>query len=381
MADDLNHETKKNKKKHKKKHKRQDESKEEDTAEMEDDNSKEVQQPSTPIKSPPKQKVPEQKMAVKRYKVSHREWSLDEEDKLLKEVEKFALSCKEKNPKFVNWSQIEVEGFTPAEIKEQYQRLTKKVRKFRTVGEVVADAQLQHKEKIEQSKNVPPKNARDKGPPKPMNSFMLFCKAKRASLVEKHPKLTFGEIHKKMCERWKELPDTKREKYSRKFEKAKRQYLEQLEQYQEKRLQGVKKPLSAFDMWKLEREADEKNDNEIEADYVVEWDNLPNSMKKGWLQAATSEKERYESEVSHITNKKPKKKKNAESVDPSTSDEPGNSSKKTEVPNDNGQSSPSKEKSNKKRHLDTSNKSHVSPSKKVKQNAKNTKASDSTESD
>lgn len=381
MADNLNHETKKNKKKHKKKHKRQDE----DTAEMEDSHSKEVQQPSTPKKSPTKQNTPEQsveqKMALKRCKVSHREWSLDEEEKLLKEVEKFALSCKEKNSKFVNWSEIEMEGFTLAEIKEQYQKLTKKVRKFRTVGEVVADAQLLHKGKIEQSKVVLSKNTRDKGPAKPMNAFMLFCKAKRASLVEKYPKLSFGEIHRKMCERWKELPDTKREKYAKKYEKAKLQYVVQLEQYKEEQLQGIKKPLSAFDMWKLEKEADEKNDNEIEEDYVVEWESLPNSMKKGWLQAAASEKERYESEVSHIKDSQPKRKKNAESVDASTSDEPGDGNKKTEVPNDNGQSSPSKKKSNKKRPLNTSSKSDEAPSKKVKQNSKNTESGNSSESD
>ena len=178
-------------------------------------------------------------------------------------------------------------------MQDKYKILTKKVRKIRSVLEITEDAIILHK----QRKFVPIKSSR-KQPP---SAFSLFCKAKRASLCEKHPELKFVEVHKKLCERWKELADEKRQKYVKKAEKAKSIFYEEMKKVYEEQVSKIAKPLSAYDLWKSERLQDEDLDGtETENDLLVEWESLPKSTRKGWLQAAASSREKYESEVENI---------------------------------------------------------------------------------
>lgn len=182
-------------------------------------------------------------------------------------------------------------------MQEKYKMLIKKVRKTRSALEIVNDAISLHNE----NKIRPTGNSKKKVK-QPPNAFSIFCKAKRPSLMEKHPGLKFVEVHKKLCERWKELPDDKREKYVSKAEKAKAEHYEELRKILDQQLSEIKKPMSAYDLWKSERLQDEDLDgDENEDDFLAEWDNLPKSTKKGWIQAATGEKERYNLEVNSIT--------------------------------------------------------------------------------
>lgn len=181
-------------------------------------------------------------------------------------------------------------------MQEKYKMLIKKVRKTRSALEIVDDAISL----LDEKKFRPTGNTKKKGK-QPPNAFSIFCKAKRASLTEKHPELSFSEVHKKLCERWRELPEDKREKYVSKAEKAKLEYYKELKKILDQQISQVKKPMSAYDLWKSERLQDEDlAGDENEDDFLAEWDNLPKSTKKGWIQAATGEKERYDIEVKSI---------------------------------------------------------------------------------
>ena len=252
-------------------------------------------------------------------------------------------------------------------MQEQYKMLTKKVRKSRSVLEIVEDAVTLHKEnRHKEGMRLLSKNRKfSKQPP---NAFSIFCKAKRASLVEKHPELKFSEIHKKLCERWKELAEDKREKYVSKAEKAKLEYYEEVKKFHDQQISMIKKPMSAYTLWKSERLQDEDIDgDETENDFVVEWENLAKSTKKGWLQAASSEKEKYDLEVVNITGTsgqagkiaKDKKAKDKKSV--------AETQIKVESASDEQQQSSSSPKnSGLKRKLNSSGQAAKSPEKKVK---------------
>ena len=177
-------------------------------------------------------------------------------------------------------------------MQEKYKTLTKKVRKVRSVQEITEDAIILHKE----IKTVPVKSRKQ-----PPTSFSLFCKAKRPGLCEKHPELKFVEIHKKLCEKWKTLNDHKRQKYIKKAEKAKSAFYEEMRRNYDEQVSKIEKPLSAYELWKSQRLEDEDTDGtETENDFLEEWENLPRSTKKGWLQAAATAKEKYESEVESV---------------------------------------------------------------------------------
>jgi len=44
---------------------------------------------------------------------------------------------------------------------------------------------------------------------------MLFCKAMRAKIVAKNPKMTFGEVGKELGAQWKKLSDAEKKKYAK----------------------------------------------------------------------------------------------------------------------------------------------------------------------
>ena len=46
--------------------------------------------------------------------------------------------------------------------------------------------------------------------------YMKFCKQTRAKIVEENPKLTFGEVGRKMGEMWREMSDDEKKKFSTK---------------------------------------------------------------------------------------------------------------------------------------------------------------------
>ena len=45
--------------------------------------------------------------------------------------------------------------------------------------------------------------------------YMLFCKAMRAKIVAKNPKMTFGEVGKELGAQWKKLSDAEKKKYAK----------------------------------------------------------------------------------------------------------------------------------------------------------------------
>jgi hypothetical protein len=51
------------------------------------------------------------------------------------------------------------------------------------------------------------KKKREPGP------YMLFCKKMRPQVVTENPKLSFGEVGRKLGEMWRELSDEEKKKY------------------------------------------------------------------------------------------------------------------------------------------------------------------------
>ena len=61
-------------------------------------------------------------------------------------------------------------------------------------------------------------------PKKPQTSYFLYMNAKRPEVKAADPKLTFGELTKKLTEMWKALSDTDRKVYEDAAAKDKERY-------------------------------------------------------------------------------------------------------------------------------------------------------------
>tara|TARA_B100000073_G_C23669881_1_gene548158 strand:+ start:641 stop:844 length:204 start_codon:yes stop_codon:yes gene_type:complete len=59
-----------------------------------------------------------------------------------------------------------------------------------------------------------PSEEKRRTPKKQLSPYMKFCKETRAKIVEENPKLTFGEVGRKMGEMWREMSDDEKKKFS-----------------------------------------------------------------------------------------------------------------------------------------------------------------------
>ena len=60
-----------------------------------------------------------------------------------------------------------------------------------------------------------PKADKADKPKRAPGPYMLFCKAMRAKIVAKNPKMTFGEVGKELGAQWKTLSDAEKKKYAK----------------------------------------------------------------------------------------------------------------------------------------------------------------------
>lgn len=64
-------------------------------------------------------------------------------------------------------------------------------------------------------KATKPKADKADKPKRAPGPYMLFCKAMRAKIVAKNPKMTFGEVGKELGAQWKKLSDAEKKKYAK----------------------------------------------------------------------------------------------------------------------------------------------------------------------
>jgi len=80
---------------------------------------------------------------------------------------------------------------------------------------------------------VPPKKRKDPNAPKAAsNAYMIFCKARRATLKEEHPELPFGQLGAKLGEIWRNLQPEDKKPFEDQAAADRERYRKEMEQYQ-----------------------------------------------------------------------------------------------------------------------------------------------------
>ena len=72
------------------------------------------------------------------------------------------------------------------------------------------------------------KKTKKEGPKKPITAFMAFSSAMRASVKEKNPSASFGEIAKIVGQDWKNLSESEKNKYNKLVDEDKKRYEREL---------------------------------------------------------------------------------------------------------------------------------------------------------
>uniref|UniRef100_A0A182Q6K6 HMG box domain-containing protein n=1 Tax=Anopheles farauti TaxID=69004 RepID=A0A182Q6K6_9DIPT len=149
-------------------------------------------------------------------------WSRDDYDKLLSKL-RANVPVDIKSYKYtlmaIDWEQVAFGKHSPKEVEEVTKALVQKIRKFRTLSEMVEDIPA-----------IGAKIVKAALPKKPPSAYNLFMKEKYAFYKEKY-KGTGINLMKKLAEEFAALSNKKKRKYEQMAEQAKEAYKAELEKF------------------------------------------------------------------------------------------------------------------------------------------------------
>lgn len=231
-------------------------------------------------------------------------WTEESIQILFDRINDFITKSGEKRPKKVifphniDWDIIKFDKFTAEICKQKWSLLASRVRRQRTLKEILDDAQEKHRQSPGETNISQLK--------KPVTAFFLYLRAKRPSFIEKHPDLSTLEVTKRLSEKWKKLSEERKKKYHLKYEKNKAEYNQKLTSYYIKTFPELDQPKTAFELWKVEeskkilQERGDLSDKKLRKKLKRRWENQEEEVTEIWEKKARIEAKRFiEKAVKH----------------------------------------------------------------------------------
>ncbi|RZF41760.1 hypothetical protein LSTR_LSTR012239 [Laodelphax striatellus] len=126
----------------------------------------------------------------------------------------------------LNWDDVKFDHFTSEQCKAEFISILSKLRKHRTMTEILGDA-------VKWVDAPKKKTAHPDKPSKPMSSYLIFYMEKRPKLAKKYPDMKLTELTQKIADKFKHLPPEKKQKYIDKAENKREEYQEKLKKFYE----------------------------------------------------------------------------------------------------------------------------------------------------
>ncbi|XP_052822622.1 uncharacterized protein LOC106867195 isoform X3 [Octopus bimaculoides] len=124
------------------------------------------------------------------------------------------------------WQRVQFDSYTPEDCKDMYTAAVSKVRKIRTMLEIVKDAI-----KILPTLNSPKTYTKALPKPKPMTPFRLYIESHRKKALKKFPQLRQINILNRLSKQWISLDNKKKMKYIVQAQDWEKKYLEEVKEY------------------------------------------------------------------------------------------------------------------------------------------------------
>uniref|UniRef100_A0A8C4H3K3 Upstream binding transcription factor n=1 Tax=Dicentrarchus labrax TaxID=13489 RepID=A0A8C4H3K3_DICLA len=160
-------------------------------------------------------------------------WAQDDLLKLL-EAMKVALPQKDltkykTSESHLDWQKVAFNSYTAEMCKQKWQEVSKEIRKFRTLTELIVDAQdyIKNPYKGKKIKKHPD------FPKKPLTPYFRFFMEKRAKYAKLHPEMSNLDLTKILSKKYRELPDKKKKKYVDDFLRDKESFVISMMKFRE----------------------------------------------------------------------------------------------------------------------------------------------------
>ncbi|XP_007567772.1 nucleolar transcription factor 1 isoform X1 [Poecilia latipinna] len=249
-------------------------------------------------------------------------WAQDDLLKLLDSM-KVALPQKDltkykTSESHLDWQKVAFNSYTAEMCKQKWQEVSKEIRKFRTLTELIFDAQdyIKNPYKGKKLKKHPD------FPKKPLTPYFRFFMEKRAKYAKLHPEMSNLDLTKILSKKYRELPDKKKKKYVDDFLRDKETFVQSMMKFREehpdlmesmtKKGSNVpEKPKTPQQLWyNHEKKAflkthPDATTKDIKDSLGKQWTQLSDKKRLKWISKSLEQQKLYEEAMREYTKQHP----------------------------------------------------------------------------
>uniref|UniRef100_A0AAQ6AI95 HMG box domain-containing protein n=1 Tax=Amphiprion ocellaris TaxID=80972 RepID=A0AAQ6AI95_AMPOC len=235
-------------------------------------------------------------------------------DDLLKLLEAMKVALPQKDltkyktsESHLDWQKVAFNSYTAEMCKQKWQEVSKEIRKFRTLTELIVDAQdyIKNPYKGKKIKKHPD------FPKKPLTPYFRFFMEKRAKYAKLHPEMSNLDLTKILSKKYRELPDKKKKKYVDDFLRDKESFVHSMMKFREEHPDLVEsmtkkgsnvpeKPKTPQQLWyNHEKKAflktrPDATTKDIKDSLGKQWTQLSDKKRLKWITKSLEQQKQYE---------------------------------------------------------------------------------------
>jgi len=214
----------------------------------------------------------------------------------------------------LDWDKIKFKNHSAESCKEQWTNIMSRLRKFRTMTDLVNDARLWVKQPWNSFKSKQKMKHPDQ-PKKPLTPYFRYFLKKRPKLKKKHPEMSDTDMAKLVSSQFAELSERKKAKYKAAYEKELVEYRKKMIKFKEEHPefvisaalskdftndQGPVKPKTPFQLFLQEKskKQDEYYTKKENLDSLrKKWNDISEGKRMKWIKRALADEQRYQKEL------------------------------------------------------------------------------------
>ncbi|XP_036371794.1 nucleolar transcription factor 1 [Megalops cyprinoides] len=208
----------------------------------------------------------------------------------------------------LDWEKVAFNHYSAEMCKQKWLEVSREVRKFRTLSELIVDAQDYIKNPYK-GKNL---KKHPDFPKKPLTPYFRFFMEKRAKYAKLHPEMSNLDLTKILSKKYRELPDRKKAKYMQEFQREKEVFEQNMGKFREdhpdlienmknmKRSDVPEKPKTPQQLWyNHEKKAylkghPDATTKDIKDSLGKQWTQLSDKKRLKWINKSLEQQKQYE---------------------------------------------------------------------------------------
>uniref|UniRef100_A0A672N0K3 Nucleolar transcription factor 1-like n=1 Tax=Sinocyclocheilus grahami TaxID=75366 RepID=A0A672N0K3_SINGR len=230
----------------------------------------------------------------------------------------------------LDWEKVAFNSYSGEMCKQKWQEVSREIRKFRTLTELIVDAQdyVKNPYKGKKLKKHPD------FPKKPLTPYFRFFMEKRAKYAKLHPEMSNLDLTKILSKKYKELPERKKEKYVKDFLREKETFMISMMKFKQdhpdllenvnKKSNVPEKPKTPQQLWYChEKKAflkarPDATTKDIKDSFGKQWPQLSDKKRMKWITKSLEQQKLYEEKMREFIQQHPELNMTEENIVKST---------------------------------------------------------------